>query len=261
MSEGKAVGRGGPTTISDLAVDLARLGVEPGSTLLVHSSLSALGWVVGGAQAVIEALLRALGPDGTLVMPTFAAGLTDPAHWSNPPVPKEWWQVIRDNMPPYDPAVTPTRMMGAIPELFRTYPGVQRSAHPHHSFAARGPEASGILADHTLEGALGEGSPLARLYDCEAQVLLLGVGHDSNSSLHLAENRAQWPGKSYITQGAPSAEGWLSWRELDLEEDDFATIGAAFPGQVKGTVAAADAMLFNQRGVVDFGVNWMEKNR
>ncbi|HET7333570.1 MAG TPA: AAC(3) family N-acetyltransferase, partial [Rhizomicrobium sp.] len=124
-----------PNTRPSLAAQLRGFGVEPGGTMIVHSSLRSLGWVCGGAQAVIEALLDALEPQGTLVMPSQSGGLSDPANWKNPPVPQEWWQTIRDTMPVYDPARTPTREMGAIAELFRTWPGVIRSAHPANSFA------------------------------------------------------------------------------------------------------------------------------
>lgn len=261
MSERDAIERGGPHTVETLARDLAAAGVRPGMTLLVHSSLSSLGFVVGGAQAVIEALTRALGPDGTLVMPTHSTGLSDPAGWSKPPVPEEWWDTIRRHMPPFDPAITPTRAMGAIPEMFRTLPGVLRSDSPHHSFAARGPNAARITEHHPFRDAMGEESPLARLYELDAHVLLLGVGHRSNSSLHLSEHRAAWPSKVVATHGAPSQAGWVAWEALDLDSDDFDVIGDAFPDQVRATVGCAEVCLFRQRPLVDFGARWIEENR
>src|SRR5512137_1004372 len=120
MTEADAIARStrGPVTVSSLKTDLAALGVTPGMVLLVHSSLSALGWVCGGAQAVIQALTELLGPAGTLVMPAHSGGLGDPAQWRNPPVPESWWQTILDEMPPFDPALTPTRSMGVIAETF-----------------------------------------------------------------------------------------------------------------------------------------------
>ena len=153
-----------PATIHSLANDFAALGLREGMTVLVHSSLSSLGWVNGGSQAVIMALEQVLTSSGTLVMPTHSGDLSDPAYWQNPPVPEAWWGVIRDTMPAFDPELTPTRSMGKIPETFRKQEGVLRSGHPQVSFAAWGAMAARVTGGHTLEYSLGEGSPLARLY-------------------------------------------------------------------------------------------------
>ena len=109
-----------PLTVDSLTEQLGVCGLQAGQTVLVHSSMSKLGWVAGGAQAVIQALLRVLGEDGTLMMPTHTTQNTDPGNWSNPPVPESWVPIIRANTPAFDPAITPTRGMGVIPELFRT---------------------------------------------------------------------------------------------------------------------------------------------
>ncbi len=256
-----------PVTASTLVADLRGLGVDPEATVLVHSSLSALGWVAGGAQAVVDALLEAVTETGTLVMPTHSGQYTDPAGWSNPPVPDAWVDPIREAMPAYRPAVTPTRGMGAIPECFRTYPGVVRSRHPTDSFAARGAEAEAIVADHAFDDGFGEGSPLARLYERDAAVLLLGVGHERNTSLHLAEHRANVP-KRRVTNRAPVLDGGrpvhVEYDDIELDDDDFAALGADFARRFDvptGTVGAATARLVNQRTIVDFAVDWFESNR
>src|SRR4051812_34374634 len=103
---------GVPATVPSLISDFAALGVRSGMVLVVHSSLKSLRWVNGGPVAVILGLEEVLGPAGTLVMPTHSADNSDPSNWKNPPVPESWWQTIRDTMPAYDPALTPTFRMG-----------------------------------------------------------------------------------------------------------------------------------------------------
>lgn len=262
------VGQDRPHTVESLASDFRALGVRPGMTLLVHSSLSSLGWVCGGAQAVILALESALSPEGTLVMPAHSGDLSDPAGWAHPPVPEPWWQPIRDQMPAFDRCLTPTRGMGVVGETFRRQRGVVRSGHPQLSFAAWGPNRHRIAAPRRLDNPLDDRGPLGRLYDLDAKVLLLGVGHDRNTSLHLAEHRAVYPGKRFLTEHAPVLERgkrvWRSFRCLEFKIDDFTALGQAFEatGAVTlGTVGRAAARLMDLRALVDFGVDWMEENR
>jgi aminoglycoside 3-N-acetyltransferase len=146
MSEMEVISRTpSPRTRYSLAADLHQLGLTSGAVVLVHSSLSSLGWVCGGALAVVQALLDVVTESGTVVMPTHSGDYSDPAEWSNPPVPSEWLATIRNTMPVFDPHVTPTRDMGQIVEVFRTWSGVLRSSHPTVSFAAWGQHAEAIV--------------------------------------------------------------------------------------------------------------------
>ena len=254
-----------PFTKSILIEHLRALGVQPGLTLLVHSSLSKFGYVPGGPVAVIQALQETLTEAGTLVMPTHSSDYSAPAPWQNPPVPEAWHQTIRDTMPAYDPLLTPTRGMGVIPELFRTWPGVFRRNHPQVSFAAWGQHAAAVTTEHQLNFGLGEGSPLARVYDLAGYGLLLGVGHSNNTSFHLAEIRAGI-GK-VIRQGAPiwlnGRRTWQWYDELDYNDDCFSELGAAFeqahPVQI-GSVGLAECRLFSQKTAVDFATRWLQRN-
>ncbi len=218
-----------PATRASLARQLSDGGLRPGGVTLAHTSLSALGYVAGGPVAVIQALLDCIGPDGTLVMPAHSAQLTDPAEWSAPPVPADWISVLRDETPAYDPATTPTCRMGAVAELFRTWPGARRSIHPTCSFAALGKLADWIVTDHALESPLGEQSPLAKLYEADADILLLGVDFGVCTMLHLAEQRA-WPGGPKERQGSPiMCNGVRAWETYDapalMDPEAFMPVG------------------------------------
>jgi aminoglycoside 3-N-acetyltransferase len=256
-----------PRTRRSLAADLRQLGLgEPGSVVLAHSSLSSLGWVCGGSVAVVQALMDALAESGTVVMPTHSSDYSDPGKWEHPPVPKSWLEPIRQNMPTFDPQTTPTQGMGRIPETFRVWPGALRSAHPAYSFAAWGRHASFVTGDHSLDYSLGERSPLARIYELDGQVLLLGVGHESNTSFHLAEYRA--PAARQSEDGAPIFENgqrvWKTYNDIELDEEVFGEIGADFEKAVgvhSSEVGSAQAKLFSQRRAVDFAREWLTRRR
>lgn len=268
MSEADAVAAvDDPLTTASIAADLRDAGVAAGDCLLVHASLSELGWVCGGPQAVVDALRRVLTDGGTLAMPTHSTQYGNAAHWSNPPVPDHWLPVIREEMPPYRPESTPTRGMGAVAECFRDYPGTVRSRHPEVSFAAWGADAEGIVADHSYDEGMGERSPLARLYDRDADVLMLGTSWGTCTSLHLAEYRADYE-KARATTAAPVLEDGervlVEYEDLAIDDGDFPDVGAAFEdevGAVSGEVGNAEATLVDMPALVDFGADWMTDHR
>ncbi|MFC7058412.1 aminoglycoside N(3)-acetyltransferase [Halovenus salina] len=258
-----------PVTVASMTEDLKGLSVGDGDTVLVHGSLSSLGWVCGGAPAVVDALQRTVDEDGTIVMPTHSPGNMEPSSMSHPPVPESWYETIRARMPPYRPAVTPTQGMGAIAECFRSCPGVIRSNHPQHSFAAWGADAGDITTDHSLRYSLGEGSPLARIYERDGDVLFLGTDHATNTSIHLAEYRADLDIATKACASAMLVDGerkWVEWEDIAFSDEDFDACGAAFerehPDAVEtGTVGVAEVKRIDQQALVDFAVEWFEQNR
>jgi aminoglycoside 3-N-acetyltransferase len=259
-----------PQTIASLTAGLRALGLAAGQTVIVHTRMSAIGWVVGGAVAVVQALIDVLGPEGTLMMPTFYASNSEPSEWRNPPMPDSWLETIRQNMPAYDPRVTPTYRMGAVAEMFRTWDGTLRSAHPEASFAARGPHAAHLTADYLqLSPLFDDTCPLGKLYTLDGMILLLGVDHFNNSSLHLAEARANIPREIVPAGTAMLVDGVRQWVRYDLEapsDADFVQLGnefeAAHPELVQlGHVGYAPARLMRQRPLVDYATAWLERAR
>ena len=167
--EGTPVDEAQASTRDRIADDLSELGVRAGGVLLVHSSLSALGHVPGGAETVIRGLLQALGPEGTLLLPTLTYEHVTPKH------------------PIFDVRRTPSNV-GIIPETFRLRPGSMRSIHPTHSVAAVGPQARELLAAHVLDTTpCGDHSPFHKLPLVQGQILMLGCGLQPNTSMHAIE--------------------------------------------------------------------------
>ncbi len=257
-------------TTSALKADFERIGLRPGQTVMMHSAMGAFkGYIVGGPVAVIDALMQVLSPEGTLVMPAHTSDNSDPALWKNPPVPEAWWETIRAEWPPFRPEITPTRKMGIIAECFRKYPAVLRSNHPSSSFSAWGKNAAYVTADQPLNNFFGENSPLDRVYALDGYVLLLGVGHGNNTSLHRAEYRAQWVGKApEINSSAMLQAGKrvrVTYSDDSVSDADFPAIGAAYEAETSAVtidhIADAPVRFMRQRPLIDFAVQWMNAHR
>jgi aminoglycoside 3-N-acetyltransferase len=190
-------------TIHQIAYDLLGAGLRPAAVILVHSSLSALGWVPGGAETVIKGLLEAIGQDGTLLLPAFSYNTVG---WKNPF---------------FDVLLTPS-CVGAIPEYFRTRLGSVRSVSPTHSLCGVGGQAVSICADHQLdETPVGEHSPLRKVRDMNGQVVFLGCGMRPNTSMHGVEELARPPYlfRQFINYHVTLADGTTS--ELRCRHHDF----------------------------------------
>ncbi len=171
-----------------LAQAFQEIGINRGDAILVHGSLSSLGYVEGGAATVVEALLQATGPYGTILGPTLTGSE----------------ELSVENPPEIKAAETPC-WTGAIPEAIRTYPGAVRSYHPTHSVAAIGPLADWLCARHHHSPTpCGFLSPYARLAMRSGKILMLGVGLDTCTTFHTCEElaRAPYVCHNQVTQGA-----------------------------------------------------------
>lgn len=254
-----------PRTMESLRRDLALLGVRPGEVLMVHTSLSSIGWVCGGAQALVEALLAAVGPEGTLVMPAHTVGNTEPAHWRRPPVPPAWHTMIRRNMPAFEADKTPAWRLGATAELFRTWPGTLRSNHPVGSTCANGPMAERITSRQPLTPMWGMDSPLGALYELDARVLLIGVGYSRCTCLHLAEVQApDMPRETYGTAMLENGQRvWKTYEDFDYGSYPYGPIGQRYEDEgnaVVGKIGNAKAHLCKVRPLVEYALEEMKKH-
>jgi aminoglycoside 3-N-acetyltransferase len=259
-------------TRRSLAASFARLGLLEGDTVLVHAALSSLGLVVGGAVAVVQALLDRVGPSGTVAVPTFTAGNCDPSRWAvtrGRGVPSDRWPALREQLPPFDPAVTPSQNMGAVAEAVRTWPGAVRSTHPQTSFAAVGSAAAPLMDGHPPQCHLGPGTPLARLAARRAKVLLLGVPYAVCTAFHLAEyQQPDPPLRDYecvVLHGG--RRRWFRYRDVLLDDDDFELLGRALESSAAGAevrrvqAGTATLRLIPIEVCVAFARTWIAANR
>ena len=222
-----------PLTKKSLVESFRRLGIRSGTRLVVHSSMRSLGPVEGGAETVLEALIACIGPNGLLIMPTFTYFNEE-----------------------FDPESTPGRT-GILPELLRKRPGAVRSLHPTHSVTAFGERAAAICDGHHLVPGLGVDSPLDRIAKADGGILLLGVGHTSNSTVHVGEAYADVP-----YGDIPFNPHWPRRIKVRLGGTEYAEMEVRNPPGCSRAFGAIEAVL-RERGAIRDGlignaiVQWM----
>ncbi len=226
---------------------LKRLGLEAGQIVFVHSSLSSIGYVEGGADAVVDGLLDVLGSEGTLAVPAFT-----PRH--------------RYNSPVFDPANDYSEV-GKITETLRTRPGAFRSRNMRESMAALGPAAKEMMRVHRA-AAWGADGPFWKLYELDARIMLIGVPYFRSTFWHLIEQWVQpaygrWNDLVGRIREADGTEGPLRFRGFGPNsasggrQPDFNKLGARL--EARGLVSAgalgnAMVRLFRARDAFDVGV-------
>lgn len=266
----------GPVTRDRIRDDLAGLGLAAGDTVMFHTRLSAIGYVPGGSQTVIDALLDVVGPTGTLLV---TCGWNDAPPYDFTAWPRAWQEAVRAHHPAFDPETSEAEHAnGRLPEAVRRRPGAVRSRHPDVSLAALGASAAALVEAHPWDDPHGPGSPLARLVARGGRVLLLGAPRESMTLLHHAEALARAPGKRFVTYEQPiEVEGervWRTFHDIDSEygafdyssavpegQDPFAAIvGSMLAAGIgrEGLVGAARSCLFDAGPAVEFGVRWIE---
>jgi aminoglycoside 3-N-acetyltransferase len=220
-------------TKNELIQQLLDLGVQPGGVLLVHTAFSKVKPVEEGPLGLIAALRGALGREGTLVMPSMTS----------------------DDDQPFERTATPCLWLGIVAETFWRMPGVLRSDSPH-AFAAIGPQAARITAPQPVDLPHGPDSPVGRVYELNGQVLLLGAGHDSNTTVHLAEylGGARYRRQKYSTILEAGQPVRVEYGEIDHCCQNFNLVEGWLEAkglQRRGQVGHAEARLARSQDIVE----------
>ncbi len=225
-------------TREEIVAGLRTIGLRRGDLVQVHSSLSAFGYVEGGADAVVDALLETLGPDGTLMVPTFNHGSVEV----------------------FDVATSPSSN-GKITEAVRTRPEAHRSVHPTHPYAAVGPLAEWLTSEHLEIGTFDWECPLGKLTQRDGLILLLGVGMNSNTIAHVAETRfgapclgyREYPRRVRMPDGSVIDAWGVRWRDgrCRVEWDPIEDEMRAREMIRDGRIGAAEVMLMRARDAYD----------
>jgi aminoglycoside 3-N-acetyltransferase len=249
--------------------DLRRIGLPRGRHVLVNAAMGQVGRVLGGPSTLLRAIRDTIGATASVVVPTQTANNSTTSRYYRAattgmsPVQRRRYE---GSLPGFDPAVTPSFKMGALAEHIRLRRDAVRSAHPQTSFAAVGPAAADLMRVHEIHSHLGPRSPLAALYQADAVTMLLGVGLDQCTALHLAEYRLGRMVTSRYTcflnrDGKPARQ---SFEAVYLDDSDFAMLGAELreqPWVRSGQVGRAPTFVLPVRLAVDYAKRWMAERR
>ncbi|MEV6206559.1 AAC(3) family N-acetyltransferase [Kitasatospora sp. NPDC051914] len=271
-----------PWTVDQLAGQLKAMGLATGTTVLVQSSLRRLGELAEGAETLLKALQQALrevdeekgtvAAEGTVVVYTASPENSDTSRLARDVtagMTLEQEAAHKRVMPPYDPETTPTsRVLGWFPEFVRLQRGAIRSGHPQTSFAALGPAAEKLMADHRLESHLGPDSPTQKLYDDpSARALLIGLPVWCCTAFHLAEYQLPDPPRQVYGCVVSKEDGghWEHFNAVKLVDEHFMPMGpvlrSTIAGLRQGRLGDADCWLVPIRAGVDAARNYIETRR
>lgn len=260
-------------TRASLGDDLNRIGLRAGDTVMVHAAMSKVGPLLNGPDALSNAILDVVGPEGTMLVYTSWDSRHDDLMDDDGRVLPEW----RDHVPGFDrQASRAVRMNGIIAEFVRTMPGAHRSANPGASVAAVGKLAEWITADHPQDYGYGEGSPLAKLVEQGGRVLMVGAPWDTMTLVHHADHLASLPDKLVRRYEVPFAgDAGKTWRfveEFDTTEpvieglpDDYieqiVTAYVAGGAGSEGLIGLAPSLLVDAEPMLAFAIDWLEPHQ
>ena len=215
-------------TKKDIKEMLSSLGISKGMVVLVQPDMQKLGFLVGGAQILIEALMEQVGYEGALVIPTFTLYLADPAN-REISIARDQWQLLREYALPFDRKLSMPQEKNTFAQQFLLNEGVIRSYHPLYSFAAWGKYAKLICDKHPLHFGLNQDSPLGKVVDFNGYVLLLGTDYQECLMFRLARYHGeQLPIKIVSAPMEINKKRiWKDMLDLDHDQQDVKDIGEA----------------------------------
>jgi aminoglycoside 3-N-acetyltransferase len=250
------------STRQTLVDNLMRLGVRPDDLLMVHAGLRAVGPIVGGANVLVQALLDAVGSEGTLTayvdFEPFFDEEDDPSE--TPVFDKRIASAARDH--------------GVLHEILRNWPAAVRSDHPDAGVVAVGRLAEWVTTPHPFQYGYGEGTPFERIVEANGRVLMIGAPLDTITMLHYADHLAQIPGKRVVRyrrlMPGPTGATWVDFEEYDtsepvcdrLPEDYFSQIAESYMAAGfgrEGLIGHARSYLLDTPELVQHAVDWLER--
>ncbi len=250
-------------TLSECVTRFYQAGITAGDTVVVHASLKRVGWISGGANTVVDALMRVLGPDGTLIVAAQYTANLDPGLLEQPIDPNAA-QLLRASQPPFRQKATHLPTMGALTMAVQLDERSKMSDHPTCAVMALGKHAKWITADHPLTPAFGPGSPYDKARELNAKVLLIGVEYAVVSALHTVQVQTQsvpWVIHSAM-MGPLDAPHRTSYLDLAYSTEGFNALGKAFEHAHAVTVTPLGQTVmrsFLLKDLLGFAKMWMER--
>lgn len=257
-------------TRASLRDDLILIGLQAGDTIMVHAAMSKVGPLLNGPDALSNAILDVVGPEGTILVYTSWDSVHDDLLNDDGCVMSEW----RDHVPGFDQqASRSARMNGIIAEFVRTMPGARRSANPGASVAAIGKLADWITANHQLDYGFGEATPLSKLVEVGGRILMVGAPWDTMTLVHHADHLADMPDKQTIRIEVPFAGAngteWRFMEEFETGDPIHAALPENYIEQIvtayvesgagnQGLIGAAPSLLVDARPTLVFAIRWLE---
>lgn len=254
-----------PVTLDNAGLAFRSLGLKEGDTVELHGSLKSIGLVSGGPNTILDALLKVLSHEGTLIMAAQFSTNSEPAHWENPPVDIEAFETLRATHPPYQGRQSYLRWMGALAQTLQLNDHTVFSDHPNLAVMAIGKQSKWLTLDHPLTPAFGLGSPLEKALQLKSKALLIGVGYDVLTGLHVAEAISQkrpyrLDSATILVSGKPKR---IKILDYDYDSEVFTKIGEAYEKTVTvPTILLGNATvkLLDMVSLSEFALTWFKEN-